>query len=187
MVSACIWEHLQALPPSLRSLVITINDRHSHEFLDHGTTALSPHSLLPVIRQEIGKQQTSSFQFKLPPPTSKYYVSSSRQFLFTLYIFHTCWGGWPNHSKSPYVTILCNMRFMVSPPPFPGLASCRKGPQYGAQSVSTHPFTAPYWFSTMHGLVFVIIPFKNKDNLVYQTPCSHVFVALEMMHVYGIF
>ena len=91
-------------------------------------------------------------------------------------------GGWPNHSKRPYVTIFCNIRFMVSPPPFPGLALRQKGPLCGQSLfVFIHLFMAHFWFTTTLGWVFVIIVLKNKHHLVIQTTGSCVFVALGKM------
>ena len=74
------------------------------------------------------------------------------------------------------------MRFMASPPLFPGLALHQKGLQWGQSlSVSIHLFTAPFWFPAMGSWVFVIIVLKNKDHLVYKTTFSCVFVALKMV------
>ena len=86
-----------------------------------------------------------------------------------------------NHSKRPYVTILCSIRFMVSPPPFPGVASCQKGPPCGQSlSVFMHLFMAPFLVhcDTWSGVCNHF--FLNIDNLVYQTTGSCVFVALGM-------
>ena len=110
------------------------------------------------IHQEFSKPSTP-LQFKLPSTHVLIIVGSSSQCLFTLYICHTHLRGADRITpKVGYVTLLCNMKFMVSPPPIPSLASWQEKGHMGAESICLHtPLYGSLLVPATCGRVFAII------------------------------